>query len=1081
MAVRVRLFGNPAVFDDGRWFELGTTVDDAVLCYLALEQGWVARTVVAGHFWPDSDESTARANLRWRLHRVRSRSYAVGLEATRDHLRWQVESDVEEFRTAVEAGELATALELARAPLLGEARFANAPGLDGVFAREREWLQRLWRDAAMSHAEAARARREHGEAAAMLARVLQHDLLDEELVQAYLHSAFVDGQREQALRTYAAFEHQLSEELGIEPLAQTRALVATIRQADDLLGRAVLGDQDGSSVTVVETTLASANAPVTETDSSARESVESAVTPPPERRSDALPRFLTPFLGRRDEHELLVDLLSKDDERLVTLLGPGGVGKTRLAVEVALELAPRQRDGTVFVDASELDDDSRLPAAIVEAVAPTQRVAQDASAQLVELLREREMLLVLDTFEDAMSAVPLVERIVASAPGVRVLVTSRVRLSLAGERSFELTGLTCPPEDATFDEAGSYPSVRLFENVASRAFSAFTTGPAERAAVARVCRLVGGLPLAIELAATWVRALSPQEIAEELSSSAELLTNAEAGTPARRRHASFEQVFDTSWSMLRPADQAVFAALAVFRGGFTRETAAEVAGAGLRHLRTLIDASLVQRFGKRYVLLDVIQRLAERRLEASGRSLRVRQRHARLFARWLAEHEAALEGPEQARAITALNPESENVRAAWRFAVASRDFDALMSLSRGVANLWDLRGRFAEAVAMFADAAEAIEHVAHGGDVPGIEHEERGGGAAQGSERTEKSARAELAYAWMRLREGHFRFYLGQYGSIPAHLARARETFSEHGEAAAAGTSALVLANVCNAQGELDSARRHLEDALSDFVHAGDAAGEAKCANTLGMVEEAAGQHTRAREHYLRSLVERERLGDPRGLIVVLNNLAGVCLELGLRAEAAEHIQRAERLSSSTDDAWGIAWTAHGLGELALAQGRRDTARAAFERALKGLVGLGHDYATTLTRERLAELLLPSAPEEAALHLRDALRTALAARATPRVAQLVAWLAWLKAERDPEEGVALLHCARAATPHLQRPRVLTELLLNDLQGDLDSAAKERAERRGATLDLREEAEVLCRWVDTAELPRATRAAPPLTR
>ena len=1034
MPVEVRLFGKPAVFDGERWTDLGHTLDDAVLCYLALEGSWVARGVMAGRFWPDSDEAAARANLRWRLHRVRARSYGGGLETTRDHVRWRVETDLARFRRAHRAGAWDDVIALVTAPLLSDTHFGCSPVAEADFARERELVHRAWREAVLAHAGAAQAQRRHGEAAALLRRVLGYDLLDEEVLQAYLHAAYLDGQREQALRAFGDFERQLRNELALAPLAQTRALVATIRQADELLG----GETAAGA-------LAANAAPDTERSTAARASETAA-------REGALPHYHTPFLGRHEEHERLLRLLCEEDVRLVTVLGPGGVGKSRLAAEVARDVASRHRDGVHFVDVASLDDPQRLAATIVESIAPREPVANDPETQLVELLQERDLLLVLDTFEHGMASVHVVRRIAQTAPRVRLLVTSRVRLALAAERTFEIGGLACASDGATAEEIRVCPTVRLFEAVAARAMNGFVASERDRRAIVRVCRLVGGLPLAIELAATWVRVLGCDAIAEELSVSAELLTTGDGGAGRERRHASFEQVFDTSWSLLRPDERKVFAALAVFSGGFTRDTATEVAGTGLRHLRTLIDASLVQRFDSRYVLLDVIQRLAEQRLEASGRAHEVRSRHARVFAQFLQAHEPDLNRPQQGHALMLVGRETDNLRAAWRHGIATSDVDVLTRMSRGVSSVWDLRGRFAEAATMFASAAEALEQA-------------------------EASDEAALGWAWMRMREGWFRFYLGEYHAIRTVLVEAGERFEHFGETAAAGTTSFILASAALARGEIDDALGFLRDASDAFERAGDAAGLAKCENTLGMAKEALGEFTTAREHYLRSLRERERAGEPRALIVALNNVATVSLELGLLAEAEQHLAHAGRLSDSSGDAWGQAWTTHNLGELALAQGRRERARAAFEQALKGLANLGHHYATTLTRERLGELLLPHAPEEAAVELRAGLQTALAIDASPRIAQLMAWLGWLRAHVDPEAGVAAITCALRLAGNTHRPRSLSERLLRSLRITHGEHVADAGLARGATLDPRAEAEALCRWVEVAALPQRVHPLP----
>ena len=1042
MSIVVRLFGDPAVSEGSERHAFGTTIDDAVLCYLALQGDWIPRGVMAGRFWPDSNETSARANLRWRLHRVRARSYARGLEATRDHVRWPVATDLAEFWQAHGERAYERAVDLVRAPLLGDTRFECSPLVEAVFQREREQVHRAWREAALVVAAEAVVADRHAHAASVLQRVLDHEMLDEEVLQAYLRAAYLDGQREAALRTFADFERHLRDEFGIAPLADTRSIVATIKGVDDLVGS--VRSSDGAS----HADAAALPAPAA---AAARTPAAAASDEASRAGRDALPRFLTSFVGRVDEREQLAHLLDAEGERLVTVLGLGGVGKTRLAVEVARDLAPRFSDGVAFADVAELDDPARLSVALLEALVPNEHVANDPDTHLVDLVNERELLLVIDTFEHVLAAAPLLSRLTAEAPRVSLLVTSRVRLGVPGERAFEVGGLRCPDVDASPEAIAAHPAVALFESVAARSLGGFRATERDLEAIARVCRLVGGLPLAIELAATWVRVLSSDEIASELSVDAELLTAAAEGLH-EHRHARFEQVFATSWSLLRPEDRDVFAALSVFRGGFTRESAVAVAGAELRHLRALIDASLVRRVEDRYVLLDVMRRLAEQRLEASGQARAVRKRYAEHFARWLHALESDVGGPDGTALSDRLGPESDNLRAAWAFAVETRNVSVLTRMSRGVSSLWDLRGRFAEAARLFANAASALEQAEQDDD-------------------------AQLGWAWMRLREGWFRCYLGEYDALRPMLCQAFERFERYGETAAAGSAVYVLANAANARGDLGAGREYLAVAIDAYRRAGDGLGLAKCESALGVAEEALGNYHEAHVHHRRSLRERERSGDPRGVIVVRNDLAAVAVELGALDEAEEHLRHALALSAASSDAWGAAWTDHNRGDVALARGRHDVARACYERALAGLVRLGHHYAATLPRERLGELLLETAPDEAVEHLRAGLRTALAIDAVPRVVQLVARLARLRAQDDPEAAVAALACARAAAGPLHRSRVLTERLLEALGERLGEDAFRRAERSGVERDLRQEAEALLRWSEVVHWPTGSTAAP----
>ncbi len=321
-----------------------------------------------------------------------------------------------------------------------------------------------------------------------------------------------------------------------------------------------------------------------------------ATSEPAPPAAPRLPLPATLLIGRQPEAVRLQQLLRDEGHRLVTLVGPGGIGKTRLALHMAHSLEEHFANGAIFVPLVTLSHSVELPSAIAGAMNKSLAADSSTTAQLDALLSAQSLLLVLDNFEqllalDGDAITELIEHILQHLPGVTLLVTSRERLRLAGERILELGGLAVPRAEQIEDVATS-DAVILFLQRARQVSPSFALTPADHAAIARLCTLLSGMPLGIELAAAWMRTLTPQEIATEIGRSLDFLTLADRGVPAR--HRSLRAAFEHSWKLLAPTEQKAAAHLSIFRGGFRREAGEMVAGATLPILAALIDKSLVQ-------------------------------------------------------------------------------------------------------------------------------------------------------------------------------------------------------------------------------------------------------------------------------------------------------------------------------------------------------------------------------------------------------------------------------------------------------------------------------------------------------
>lgn len=404
-----------------------------------------------------------------------------------------------------------------------------------------------------------------------------------------------------------------------------------------------------------------------------------------------LPSPVIPFVGREREIAELERLLRDPSQRLITLLGPGGIGKTALAVEVARRQVGRVADGVYIVPLAPLTSGDDLAAAIMKALGVQPHQQEQPGLQLLEHLRTRSIWLVLDNFEHVRASAGFVMELLHGAPRLRLLVTSREALGTLGETRYTLQGLPLPAAQAPLHENSS---VRLFLQSAQRANPSFTPRAADLTAIAEIARRVGGMPLALLLAGAWVSALSPAEIREEIEQNGDFLAG--DSTEVAERHRSIRAVFSSTWGRLTDDERAAFARVTVFRGGFTREAAQQVAGASLHVLKGLVDKSLLQ-FNpatQRYDLHELLRQYGDEQLGAQRAELK--QRHGEYYTAFARLTDQGVSSAEQARWVQRLSEEQDNFRAALRWLLQGRAVELALQLTDALWGLWLILGYIPE-------------------------------------------------------------------------------------------------------------------------------------------------------------------------------------------------------------------------------------------------------------------------------------------------------------------------------------------------------------------------------------------------
>ena len=428
-----------------------------------------------------------------------------------------------------------------------------------------------------------------------------------------------------------------------------------------------------------------------------------------------LPASSTPFIGRRNEIEEIKGHLKKT--RLLTLSGPGGMGKTRLALKVAEEVADDFQDGSFFVSLASIRSVAHIIQSVAEAVNFPLPTHEDPKHQLLRYLRKKQLLLVMDNFEHLLDGVSIVGEILQSASGVKILTTSLEKLNLQSETNLNIGGMNVHNETASGNPEKN-DAVALFLQSAIKVRSGFDPSPDELAKIVDICMFVEGMPLAIELAASWLHVLSVNEINDELRKGLDILDTEVRDAP--ERHRSIRAVFDRSWSLLDKKEQEIFMRLSIFRSGFTREAAQQVAGASLRQIAGLVNKSILRHDAGigRLEIHELLRQFAQERLEntpqASGST---KEAYAAYYADFMQERWQQLRGSEEISALTEIEADIENVRTAWRYYLDEQNAQQLQKFIYGFWRVYWVRGWFRGGIELFADAVEALAQAEYDSDL----------------------------------------------------------------------------------------------------------------------------------------------------------------------------------------------------------------------------------------------------------------------------------------------------------------------------------------------------------------------------
>ncbi len=422
-----------------------------------------------------------------------------------------------------------------------------------------------------------------------------------------------------------------------------------------------------------------------------------------------LPAQTTLFIGRGHELDQLETLMKDDRNRLITIQASGGMGKTRLSLALGQQAidADLFADGVYFVELANLNDANNIPNAIAEAASFQFLSGENPKQQLLKILSRRKLLLILDNYEHLPDGFALVSEILESAPDVKVIVTSRHRLSQIGEVVFELSGMTTPDRDIT-KRALAYESIELFVHSAKRVHHDFELNPETLPYVIHICKLVEGLPLGIILAASWMNILSVSEIVSEIEQGIGILEANDSYLPERQR--SIHAVMDYSWSQMTGIEQMVFMKLSIFRGGFTREAAQSITGANLQTLRSLLNKSLIRRNADngRYEIHELLRQYAEERLVQANGIDSLYEQYTVYFADFMATRINDIKGKRQLDGLNEIEADFDNIRIAWNYVIGHKNNNAISKMMETLILFCDMRTYYLIAEDLFQQAVQQL-------------------------------------------------------------------------------------------------------------------------------------------------------------------------------------------------------------------------------------------------------------------------------------------------------------------------------------------------------------------------------------
>ena len=701
-------------------------------------------------------------------------------------------------------------------------------------------------------------------------------------------------------------------------------------------------------------------------------------------RKYSIPTPTTRFVGREREIAEVREILATT--HLLTLLGPGGTGKTRLALQVGQEMSELLANGSVVVHLQPLNSADFFLPAIASALEITLSGKESPVDQLGRFLSDKEMIIILDNFEDLLDAADQLWPLLQATSKVRFLVTSREVLNIQEEWLYPVGGLTYPSETDNAANSTEYAAVQLFIERARRVYPALQP-MTEITSINRICRLVAGMPLALELAAAWRKTLTCEAIANEIQHNLDFLSTRLRNVP--KRHRSIQVVFDQTWQQLRKREQEVFMRFSVFHGGFQREAVEVIAGASLPVLMALVDISLLRiESDGRYQIHELLHQYAAEQLNRSTEAAQqLQQAHAAYYTNYLFQLSEGIIGGGQKEAFVAIRRELENIRVAWQFVIETHDFANLRKAIATIGLYYDHQGTYLEGLNLFSKAYDVLRIQPSSTDVDyalidillylswfhlrfgNLERIDQYMAVSQAIYDRLDLPPTPGAVSDPRLPLGFVALTRGDYATAVQLAENVRLVAEAQQHNINREFAYYILASAYLGQGQYETARLWAQRAQEMAEISGDRWFLAYILNILGLIAAALGDDNLAQDYFQSSYDIRESFNDPEGMALALNHLGDIALGQRDFDTAEERYLRGLAIYREINDKGGVAASNEGLGNLSFQQGDYPAAQAYLRQALELGVVINYRPLLMAVLVDIAELLWHTGWQQRALTL----------------------------------------------------------------------------------------------------------------
>ena len=997
--LEVRLLGQFDVRQDGYPIVVPSRSGQSLLAYLLLNVGYAhRREMLAGLLWSDSTDSNARSYLRHALWRVRKAIGDDHLTIDSISIAFDENSDYWFDVSILERG-------LPDSPsidnLLSDVSVYAGELLPGFYdewvAKERDRLQMAFEHkmdlllAALVRERRWREVQEWGE------HWIAHGHAPEPAFRALMIAQGASGNISGVAVAYQRCVESLRSELGVEPSDLTRATFKALSN----------GEAPPGAPTQPALRIPTDHAPV-----------HSPPTPS------------TPFVGRQNELAAITNLLGDHTCRLLTLVGPGGIGKTRLAIKVAETIDSNGTD-ICWVSLDSVASAALLTTTIAESLKLSFTSGQDPRLQLLNYLRNKELLLILDSFEHLLDGADLVAEILQTALRIKIIVTTRERLNLQGEWLLEIGGMEFPTNE-TGESGANWTALALFAQSARRLEPEFSLSIHNQPFVIQICQLVEGNPLAIELASSWLTVLSCEDIAKELEANLDLLEATLRDVP--ERHRSLRAVFDHSWRLLSNEEKEVFKKLSIFHGGFSGKAARHVAGASLTTLSALSTKSFLHRApsGRLYAHQTLLQYGGEKLSENPEIEAEIGHAHCQYYAELLQRNLDDVRGQRQHLALTEIEVEIDNIRSAWHWAIEYRHLNEIGKMLDVFHLFYELRGWFLEGEESIKDAV----------------------GLARALCDAEASYDIEYLLGKCLARQGFFCVGQGRYGKAKELLSESLDIMRRLGEHEEIAFALGGLGGLAWDIGEhAESVQLHKES-LAICRKVNDRIGAARVLNQLGFIYMSLGRFEEAERSLHESLAISNQIGNRIGRDKPLSTLGWVSYVNGNYQEAGQFFSEGLAISNEFGNRMTLCLNQAGLSMAMNALGHHKQARELGQESLTTARDIGYQPAIVTALVGLGDAARALGDyDEAWQCFREGFEIALGHKLFPMLLLLAIGSALLLIQEGNKEFAAeLLSFVRYNDEGLGAMGKIAEQrlseLANDLQDDVFAEARERGKAKG---------------------------------